>query len=55
MSRDRALDRSPCPPSLVILALLLIELQSRLLFESVIQTARPSGGSKQLKVSGDRA
>ena len=38
--------RSPCPPSLVILALLLIELQPRLLFESVIQTALPSGGRR---------
>ena len=44
MSGDRALGRSPYPLSLVILALLLIELQSSLLYESVIQTAPPSGG-----------
>ena len=41
---DRAWVVVLCPPSLVILALLLIELQSSLLFESVIQTAPPSGG-----------
>ena len=41
MSRDRALDRSPCPSSLVILALLLFANNSPVCYSRLLFKQRP--------------